>query len=314
MLAAKPDPDHLDETLAALPYPALFSPKLDGIRVTVQNGKLYSRALKLIPNKAMQALWGQEELDGLDGEVCVGPPTAPDCFARSTSAVMSRDKGAEDAVFHCFDVYDAREPFQERLFDVGVVIDGACFGQTLSLVRHELVKTHKELLKYEAKMLKAGYEGVMRRDPAGLYKQGRSTLREGGLVAVKRFVDAEAVILATYEQEENTNPKTVNELGRSKRSSHKAGKVGKGTLGGFAVAPIKCDCPNCSRQLSALVSCERRFNIGTGVGLTDAKRAELWKVRKTLVSKVVKFRYQACGTKDAPRIPIFLGFRDKKDL
>jgi DNA ligase 1 len=311
MLAAKPDPDHLDEELAKLPLPALFSPKLDGIRATVQNGRLYSRSLKLIPNQEMQKLWGRKELDGLDGEIVVGPPTAPDCFSQSTSTVMSRDKSAANAVFYMFDMMGP-ECFEERLEKVEyrLIYDAI----QIEALLHVMLRNADALAKYEAKMKRLGYEGIMRRDPNGLYKHGRSTMKEGGLVAIKRFTDAEAVVLDVYEQQENTNEKTLNELGQSKRSSHKAGKVGKGTLGGFVVVPLKCDCPNCSRLLSALVSCERKFNIGTGLGLTEAKRLELWKDSKRLVGKVVKYRFQACGTKDAPRIPILLGFRDGRDL
>lgn len=321
MLATKPDPAEVDTVLAKLPHPALYSPKLDGIRATVQNGKLYSRALKLIPNKAMQALWGREDLDGLDGEIIVGSPTAEDCFNRTTSVVMARDKTAEGAVFNVFDVYDDHDPFKERLFDAGVIVDSACFAQTIKVLRHRMCKNLAQVQEFETICLDAGYEGIMRRDPNGLYKQGRSTLKEGGLVAVKRFVDAEAVVLSVYEQQENTNEKTVNELGRSKRSSHKAGKVGKGVLGGFTVMPASMYLPLSERDkklfMANVTSGLRHpeaFNIGTGVGLTDAVRAELWAKRKNLPGKIVKFRYQKIGTMAAPRLPIFLGFRDKGDM
>ncbi len=305
MLAAKPDPEELDTVLAALEYPLLASPKLDGIRATVQDGKLYSRSLKLIPNAAMQSLWGREELNGLDGEIIVGSPTAGDCFNRTTSVVMSRGKDIDDAAFHTFDTLDELEPFNIRLGNAGVIIDGACYAQTIKLVKHRLCKNLKQVQEFEGVCLDLGYEGIMLRAPHGGYKQGRSTLKEGWLVAVKRFVDAEAVILGTYEQQENTNEKTVNELGRSKRSSHKAGKVGKSTLGGFTVKMS-------AKGTSAVF--QPMFNIGTGKGLTDAVRAELWAKRSALVGKVVKFRYQKIGTKEAPRLPVFLGFRSKEDL
>lgn len=308
MLAAKPDPAELDAVLAKLPLPALFSPKLDGIRATVQNGKLYSRSLKLIPNKAMQALWGRKELNGLDGEVVVGPPTAEDCFNHTSSVVMSRDKGAEDAVFYVFDRYSVLlHPFKFRYDSVVGVCSARTFCEKIQLVKHKHVASPKKLAEYEAQVLKAGYEGIMRRDPAGKYKQGRSTVKEGGLIAIKRFVDAEAVILDTYEQMENTNEKKVNELGKMKRSSHKAGKVGKGTLGGFVVRTYGLGTYGGTPP-------GETFNIGTGQGLTDAVRLELWNRRKSLIGKIVKFRYQLIGTKDAPRQPIFLGFRDKGDM
>lgn len=300
MLAAKPRPEELDTALAALPYPALFSPKLDGVRATVQNGRLYSRALKLIPNRAMQALWGREELNGLDGEIIVGPPTAGDCFNRTTSVVMSRDKPADSAVFWVFDRL-GDEPFYWRLANAEDCIE-LCCKPGLEVVKHTLLRTPAARWKYEEKMLKKGYEGVMRRDLNGAYKHGRSTLKEGGLVAIKRFVDAEAVILNTYEQERNINEQKVNELGRLKRSSHKAGKVGKGTLGGFAV------------EYRPKLGVVQVFHVATGVGLTEALRAELWARRSSLIGKKIKFRYQKVGTMEAPRLPVFLGFRDERDL
>lgn len=296
MLAAKPDPKELDSVLATLPFPALFSPKFDGIRCTVQDGKLYSRSLKLIPNLEMQKKWGHKDFDGLDGEIIVGPPTAADCFNRSTSTVMSRDKSAKDAVFYVFDHYHSWWPFSKRSDFLEQLVDEE---RGVEAVEQTYINSAKELARYERDMLHLGHEGIMRRSTYGLYKNGRSTLKEQGLIAIKRFVDAEAVILDVYEQEENTNEKKLNELGKMQRTSHKAGKVGKNTLGGFKVQALD------DGQL---------FNVATGKGLTDAVRKVLWATKETLPGKVVKFRYQAVGTKDAPRIPTFVGFRDRKDM
>ncbi len=299
MLAAKPEPEDLDALLPTLRYPLLASPKLDGIRATVQGGKLYSRSLKLIPNKEMQKLWGRKELEGLDGEIVVGSPTAHDCFNRSTSTVMSRDKPATDAVFYVFDIFaDLR--FSTRQEAAKAYAEN--FDHGVRAVPHVRVKNLKALLAYEAQQTKKGHEGIMLRDPEGLYKQGRSTLKEGGLIAVKRFVDAEAEVLFTYEQNENTNAKQLNELGKMARTSHKAGKVGKGTLGGFTV------------RMEMVPGHTVVFNVATGPGLTQELRAKLWESRDILPGKLIKVRYQKVGTKVAPRIPTFLGFRDKKDL
>ena len=141
------------------------------------------------------------------------------------------------------------------------------------------------------------------------------------MIAIKRFVDAEAVVLDTYEQMENTNGKVLNELGKMKRSSHKAGKVGKNTLGGFVAVPLDvfqglCEMNQWTRPrgVREMLGGPNSFNIGTGVGLTEKYRKELWERRKSLVGKIIKYRYQAHGTIDKPRLDIFLGFRDRKDL
>jgi DNA ligase-1 len=308
MLAAKPDPAELNAAIANLKYPVLASPKLDGIRATVQGGKLLSRSLKPIPNLEMQKLWGLKDLEGLDGEIIVGSPFGEGVFDRTRRAVMARAASAESAVYHVFDRYDGFETgFAMRIANVVVLLKDA--PAHIELVPHILVANQKALLAYEQKCLQKGYEGICVRDPSGVYKQGRSTLREGGLIAIKRFVDAEAVILATYEQQENTNEKTTDALGHSKRSAHKAGKVGKDTLGGFTVRFVELDGGGSHMEGA-------EFNIGIGAlgTLTDARRKELWAKRKTLPGKIVKFRYQKIGTTVAPRIPCFLGFRDKADM
>ena len=75
--------------LGALRFPILASPKLDGIRATIGGkGDLYSRNGKLLPNKWVQEI-GYPHLAGLDGELICGEPTAPDCFRKTSSAVMS---------------------------------------------------------------------------------------------------------------------------------------------------------------------------------------------------------------------------------
>lgn len=69
-----------------------------------------------------------------------------------------------------------------------------------------------ELAAYKEKCLSEGYEGVMVRDPAGPYKCGRSTEREGWLLKIKRFEDAEAEVLETYEGMSNYNEAGVDAL------------------------------------------------------------------------------------------------------
>ena len=292
----------LDAAIAGLHYPVLGSTKLDGVRCTVQNGKLYSRSLKLIPNLALQDKWGFPELNGMDGEITVGLPTAMDVFNKTTSVVMSRDADTSQAVFRVFDFASASaQGFEDRTrhaertvrhyphWDV-VYVDQVSLGDVGCVEA------------YEATCVAAGYEGVILRDPKGVYKEGRSTVREEGLVAIKRFVDGEAIIEGTYEMLRNPNEKEINELGRSKRSHAQEGLVGLCTLGGFNV-----------RLLNGPMA-GAAFNVGTGIGLTAAYRSELWAHRRKLVRKVIKIKYQAVGSIDAPRLPVFLGFRDRRDV
>jgi DNA ligase 1 len=282
------------EDVHKLVYPVLASPKLDGIRCLIKDNQAFSRNFKLIPNRHMQLFLSTFAGNGLDGELIVGPPRGEGVFNRSTSGVMSRDGGPKFKYYVFDDFSDPYKPFIERL---QVAKNKALGNAIIAPVAHKLIKSAEELLDYEAKRLLDGYEGVMVRDPNGMYKFGRSTAREALLGKVKRFEDSEAVIVGFVEQMENTNEKTLDELGRSKRSSAQAGKVPKGTLGTLEV-----------RDIHNAVS----FEIGTG--LDDAQRLEIWNNRKKYMGKVVKYKSQPSGAKDKPRFPVFLGFRDKIDL
>lgn len=85
MLAKDYDP-------AKLIYPIYASPKLDGIRCSILNGKPVSRTLKDIPSKHVQACLTYERLDGMDGELIVGEVTAKNVFSHTSSHVMAHDK------------------------------------------------------------------------------------------------------------------------------------------------------------------------------------------------------------------------------
>ena len=86
-----------------LRYPIYTQPKLDGIRVIIKDGIVYSRSLKAIPNKYVQSLFGH--LHGLDGELIVGNPTAHDVFQKTTSGVMSKE-GEPDVTLYAFDMWN----------------------------------------------------------------------------------------------------------------------------------------------------------------------------------------------------------------
>lgn len=274
-------------------FPVLASPKLDGVRCLVVDGVAMSRTLKEIPNAHVQRLFGRRSLNGLDGELIVGPANAADAYRRTMSGVMSED-GEPDVAFHVFDDFtQPHERFSTRLRSAsrrGATVKG------VMCVYHEEFTDRKSLDRYEATVVALGYEGVMLRDPQAPYKFGRSTAKEGWLLKLKRFEDGEAVVIGAVEEMANNNVAQYNELGHLERSSHKAGKLGKGTLGALNVRDVKTGV---------------EFDIGSG--FTGEQRRDLWKDMK-LIGKVVRYRFQPTGVKDKPRFPVFMGFRDARDL
>lgn len=294
MLAAS-----LDGELKHFPY--YGSPKVDGIRALVIDGKVYSRTMKEIPNQQVQRMFGR--LHGLDGELTVGPAHKTyeddDVYARSRGIIMTKGEIPEaDIRFYVFDRWDEPSaPFRHRIGPWWNVSSEEELG--IYHVEHEILCDQNEVDLFMFEALATGYEGICLRRADGHYKYGRSTFKEGLLVKMKTFEDGESVILDVVERMTNTNTAYKDELGYQKRSTAKDGKIPSGTLGSFLV-----------RDLTTNVE----FNIGTGEGLNDALRAELWANRHNLIGRIVRYRYQVYGTDKAPRLPLFNGFRDSIDI
>lgn len=278
-----------DADLTKLRFPLLASPKLDGIRAIVRDGVVYSRSNKPIPNKHVQRKFSH--LRHFDGELIVGDPTSKSVYRDTVSVVMSDDKPALDVFFYAFDHIERLDAaYFRRREEIGPISLDVC-------VHAQCEITHlDDLLAYESDCLEGGYEGLILRDPNAPYKRGRSTVKEGYLLKLKRFTDAEFEVIGYEERMHNANEATTNELGRTARSSHKAGKVGLGDLG-------------------ALVLKGDGFTFSVGTGFDDATRKALWEIRDSgLVGRLAKIKYFAVGMKTAPRHPVFLGWRDGRDL
>jgi len=265
-------------------YPAYCTPKLDGYRCLVVGGQAVSRNFKPFPNNYVRKKIS-ELPDGFDGEVVVGKLK----FNEISHLVASHD-GEPDFTYMVFDYMagKASVPYLTRMADLKELSTPKWVTKLLPVCIHN----ETELLEYEKKCLAEGYEGVMLRTGDSPYKFGRSSVREGYLVKLKRFTDAEARVLDCVEQMENTNEKVDGE-----RTSHKAGMVPKGTLGAFTVKDIKSGV---------------EFSIGSG--MDNELRDRVWKNRNAYIGKIIKYKSQKVGEKDAPRFPVFLGFRDASDM
>lgn len=272
-----------------LTFPLIASPKLDGVRAIISKGGVLARSLKPIPNQNVQELLCGLPV-GLDGELLAGDPTAPDVYRKTVSMVMSDDKPTDDLLYWVFDFQDGH-PFEERQAKVQYAA-GSLFVRAVPQVT---AWTLDDLLQLEAKWIGAGYEGVILRKPGSPYKHGRSTRKEGYLLKLKRFVDGEAEVIGVTELMHNANEAKTNELGRTARSHKKAGMVPTGTMGTLVVRDTKTGV---------------EFEIGTG--FTAEERADFWKWPPTC--KIAKYKHFPSGAKDKPRHPVFLGWRDRRDI
>lgn len=276
-------------------YPVIATPKLDGIRCLIVDGKAVSRNFKEIPNKFIANILPTFAKEGMDGEILL-KGNKP--FNEISSAVMSFE-GQPDFEYHVFDyVPDEQakdEEYQSRLKCLLFALTEK--NDRLVFVPTTIINNEAELIEYEAKAVEQGYEGIMIRRPEGKYKFGRSSEKEGILLKIKRFEDSEAEILTLEEKRTNLNEKTTNVFGYSERSSKKEGIVLAGTLGAIHVRDIKTGL---------------EFSIGSG--FNDELRNKIWNDQDKYIGSIVKYKFQPAGAKDLPRFPVFIGFRHQNDI
>ena len=277
-----------DSEKAKFPYAA--TPKIDGIRFLMVGGAALTRSFKPIRNEYLQKILSSNLPDGIDGELTSGS-TFQEC-----SSIM-RIKGEPDFKVWIFDFVNPKgelKPYKERMDELRKFENFNI--PSYEILFPKIVSNQEQIDQLMINNLNAGYEGLMLRDPNGIYKFGRSSVKENILLKVKEFMDDEAEIIAFREKMVNTNEGLKDNFGRTKRSSCQDGLKPSGTLGGFIL-----------RNSEGL-----EFSCGSG--LNDALRDEIWKNKSKYLGKLVKYKFMSKGIKNLPRHPVFMGFRDETDL
>lgn len=273
-----------------LTWPKYASPKLDGIRAMVQNRKLVSRSLKLIPNEAIRELL--QPYEGLDGELIYGDANAPDVYNLTYRKVMTQKGDAEGITFYVFDLLSLTLPYQTRLHDLHQM----SLPSMVKVLPQNLLSCREDLDAYYLGALEAGYEGAILRNPRAMYKQGRSTATSQDMLKMKPFEDSEGKVIGFYEAMENQNKAFTNELGRTDRSSDAEGLVPKGMLGGFVVEVL-------NGKFKGVTA-----NIAPGK-LLHQDRSIIWNNQSDFMGKILTYRHMPHGAMDAPRHARFYRWR-----
>ncbi|CAB4168954.1 DNA ligase [uncultured Caudovirales phage] len=311
MLASDANPDKIK-------FPCMIQPKIDGVRAMNITGKLTGRSLKQHKNRFTNTFFNSFIFEGFDGEMFVNQdPTHPD-LCRTTSSVLGTYEGEPFITWNIFDYVT------DETKDLSYVTR---LKMALNKVLHikeqyPLLKEHlqvspvivvwdiDELTMWEQSWLMQGYEGLIIRDPDGKYKHGRSTAKEGGLLRIKRFIDAEATVIGITEGEENNNEKQVNELGNSFRSSHKENKIGNGMVGNL-ICRIKEDIYDSNNELLF----EKDYEITVSPGsMPHNERMYYYGFQQEILGKTIKFKFFPKGIKDKPRFATYQSIRNAEDM
>ena len=277
--------------------PVYGQPKLDGIRVYGENGQAWTRSQKLVRSEWVQQIFAEAGpiMNGLDGEIIAGDPTAKDAYRRTNSSVMSYAK-PDNVTLHVFDHWGHEGNFEERFS----YLQSLSLPDFCTIVPTKLLHSLEEISEYEAQLLAEGHEGVILRSRQGYYKQGRASPTSGELIKLKQFNDMEARITGFAEFMHNANEAGIDANGYMERSSHKENLVPMDTLGALLAEGNWPD--------------GTPFKVRIGTGFDMALRKEIWDNQIDYLGKLVKFKYFPGGVKEAPRFPVFLGLRDADDL
>jgi DNA ligase-1 len=229
----------------------------------------------------------------MDGELVIGSN-----FQDTASGVMTFD-GKPDFKYRVFDFFGdgAVLPFHQRYEKLLQICADFTHYKWLELVLHKKMYSLLDVNDYEAEQLAKGKEGIMLRSMEGVYKFGRSTAREQGLLKLKRFTDADARVIGFDELHHNDNDQTSDARGYAERSSHQDSMIPGDTLGALV----------CRHSDDKTI-----FRIGTG--FTAAERQEIWNNQDRYRHRIVTYKYQPFGVKEAPRAPVFLRWKVDSEL
>lgn len=300
-------------------FPVIAQPKIDGVRALNMTGTLTGRSLKKHANRHVTGYFSHSSLAGFDGEMAAEQECHPDLCRLTTSALSTID-GAPWIMWHVFDYVTPETKsltYEQRLVAMASRVAAlkadpqlhelACH---LQLIPSVMCASLEQLLEVDAVWLDMGYEGTILRDPQGLHKQGRSTVKEGGLLRIKRFIDFEVEVTEILEGVTNTNEAQTNELGLQFRSTHQENMVPNGMVGAMMGRVIKDILDSKGAVLFAEGSIVK---IGAG-SMTHEDRVRFFKEPALLIGQIAKAKMFPKGVKDKPRFPTFQSIRSKTDL
>lgn len=304
-----------DAILEKVKFPCIVQPKIDGVRALNLNGTLTGRSLKPFEGFGITEYFSRPEFVGLDGEMILG--SKPNCGERLcslTTGAMGRFKGVEempDLHWWVFDhLADPSLPYLKRYWRLKEVVEN------LNLPHIHLVPMYQAYIRPDLDALIAdffdlGYEGAILRNPDAPYKPGRATQKGQELWRVKSWADAEILVTGITEGEVNMNEAKKNALGRTERSSAKAGMVPNGQVGSIqGVLLADFHCPITGRLLFP-----KGLEITVGSGeMTVAEATRYFQRPKDIIGHIVKFKHMTHGVKDKPRFPTYISHRLSQDM
>lgn len=266
-----------DNSHGTMPFPAILSPKMDGVRMLVFPGKqALGRSGKPVPNKNIIDLLPDTKYV-MDGEFyCHGVP-----FDEISGVFRSKDapvpKGYKFVVFNVFteDEWHSQKlaeghTYWDNLNRLDDIVD-----PFIAAMETDTCETPADVDRLLSAYWEDGYEGGMLRGIDTPYMWKRCSLKDNCLIKLKKIDHLDAQIVGFTE-------------GR-------AGSDMEGTLGALQVR----------------IDSGVEFEVGSGY--SRAQRDEIWANRENLIDEWIRCKYTELTESGMPRPPvIFQSIRDSK--
>lgn len=304
-----------DALIELVEFPCWVQPKIDGVRALNLQGTLTGRSLDPFEGYGITEFFSQPEFVGLDGEMTLGDkPNCTERLCSKTTGAMGRFKGVtEMADLHwwVFDYLpDPSIPYQSRYTLLTMKV-AELNHPRIHLVPYVVVNNMAELNNAIAAFASQGYEGTIVRNPRAPHKEGRATKKGQQLWRVKPWADAEILVTGITEGMSNQNAAEKSTLGRTKRSSAKAGMVPNGQVGSIQ-GTLLADFHD---PLTGTLLFAKGLEITVSPGeMTVAEAIDLFNHPEKIVGHIVKFQHMTHGVKDLPRFPGYKSHRLAQDM
>lgn len=309
MLASDWDEDKVE-------FPCILQPKIDGVRSLNTTGVLSGRSLKQHANTYTTAFFSRPEYQWIDGEMAAQHECHPE-LCRLTSSALSTIEGQPFILWWAFDYLHPEainRPYIQRLTMLHLHVESLHrqgLAQHLRAIPYVIVNDMEELLQWDNHWLEMGYEGSIKRAINGKHKQGRSTVREGGLLRIKRFLDFEFVVTRVTEGQRNMNPAEINELGNTFRSTHQENMVPNGMVGNL-IGNLLADVVD-PQTGKVLHHKDEEVTVSAGCMPHD-ERALNFREQHRILGRIGKGKLFPKGVKDKPRFATFQSWRSPEDM
>lgn len=190
-------------------YPLYVQPKLDGYRCIYHSGAMWSRSGKSFANEHIpeyfNSVFGINDYT-LDGEIYAPGYTFNQLQTIMNNHTAPLPAGLKYFIYDCmptgqWDAQKCPKPYSDRLKQLQKVVAYIGDHKKVIAIANDKVSTSKEVVDLYKGYLENKLEGVMLKDPEGLYRWKRVTVKSGEMLKVKPYTTEDLEVTGIYEGE-----------------------------------------------------------------------------------------------------------------